>query len=354
MASQPAVSSVEIVQEVPNSSVEDDTNVDLGEPVKKRCKVDDPTPLNEEQLEQRLNGILCCSVCLDLPTAVVYQCINGHLMCAGCFTHLLADARLKDETASCPNCRCEINKNLCSRNLAVEKAIGELPTDCQYCMRSIPKNMLERHEKHLCMDRMTKCQYHRIGCTWQGIFHKLADHEEGCSHLKKTGVEVLKALEDIDRQANEEMRMLRSIFDLLSFEKITYHDLQMKPYRTDDFITRLYYETGRFSALGQQWVIKARINDDQRNPTMMWERKISYQLVLKSKISSNSIDVHFVVLKGPFGNAKIKPLIYRFDFNSDKSECPYNYLPLPDSNECNKLLSSKTINFRVIMFQVPK
>ncbi|XP_033103839.1 cysteine and histidine-rich protein 1-like [Anneissia japonica] len=354
MASEPAVSSVEIVQEVPNSSVEDDTNIDLGEPVKKKIKSEEKRPLQkEEQLEERLNGILCCSVCLDLPTAVVYQCINGHLMCAGCFTHLLADARLKDETATCPNCRCEINKNLCSRNLAVEKAISELPSECQYCLRSLPRNMLERHEKYDCLERLTKCQYQRIGCNWQGTFHKLADHEEECSHPKKTGVEVMKALDEIDRQAGQELKMLRSIFDLLSFEKITYHDLQLKPYRTDDFITRLYYETGRFSALSQQWVIKARVNDDHRNPTLMWERKISYQLILKSKINS-TVDVHFVVLKGPFGDAKIKPLIHRFDFSSDKSECPYNFLPLLDSNECNKLLSAKTINFRVIMFQVPK
>ncbi len=33
------------------------------------------------------------------------QCTNGHLMCAGCFIHLLADSRLKEEQATCPNCR---------------------------------------------------------------------------------------------------------------------------------------------------------------------------------------------------------------------------------------------------------
>ncbi|KAL0166335.1 hypothetical protein M9458_038179, partial [Cirrhinus mrigala] len=44
-------------------------------------------------------------------------------MCAGCFIHLLADARLKEEQATCPNCRCEISKSLCCRNLAVEKAL---------------------------------------------------------------------------------------------------------------------------------------------------------------------------------------------------------------------------------------
>ena len=55
----------------------------------------------------------------------------GHLMCSGCFTHLLADGRLRDQVATCPNCRVEISKNNASRNLAVEKAVSELPSDCQ-------------------------------------------------------------------------------------------------------------------------------------------------------------------------------------------------------------------------------
>ncbi len=27
----------------------------------------------------------------------LFQCVNGHLMCASCFNHLLADCKLKDE-----------------------------------------------------------------------------------------------------------------------------------------------------------------------------------------------------------------------------------------------------------------
>ena len=52
-------------------------------------------------------------------------------MCAGCFTHLLADSRLRDQVATCPNCRVEISKNNATRNLAVEKAVSELPSECQ-------------------------------------------------------------------------------------------------------------------------------------------------------------------------------------------------------------------------------
>ena len=74
-------------------------------------------------------------------------------MCVSCQAHLLADARLKDETATCPNCRCEISKSLCTRNLAVEKAISELPALCRYCSKQLPRSGLEHHESEQCQER---------------------------------------------------------------------------------------------------------------------------------------------------------------------------------------------------------
>lgn len=89
-----------------------------------------------------------------LKPNLTQQCTNGHLMCAGCFTHVLADARLRDEMATCPNCRIEISKSSASRNLAVEKAVSELPSECQYCNKEFPRNTLERHEESLCEERL--------------------------------------------------------------------------------------------------------------------------------------------------------------------------------------------------------
>lgn len=77
-------------------------------------------------------------------------------MCAGCITHLLADARLRDESATCPTCRVEFSRQSASRNLAVEKAVSELPMECQFCNKEFPKNSLERHEKLGCDKRYLK------------------------------------------------------------------------------------------------------------------------------------------------------------------------------------------------------
>lgn len=80
--------------------------------------------------------------------------------------------RLRDQVPTCPNCRVEISKSTASRNLAVEKAVSELPSECQFCNKEFPSKSLERHEKHECEERPTNCKYQRIGCPWKGPIHE--------------------------------------------------------------------------------------------------------------------------------------------------------------------------------------
>jgi hypothetical protein len=153
---------------------------------------------------------------------------------AGCFTHLLADGRLRDQVATCPNCRVEISKNNASRNLAVEKAVSELPSECQvidqiqpsilnrqrcgklistryvsvhqfrelfssfcrqikcfsfrfyqqFCNQEFPRSSLDYHERNECDERPTECKYSIIGCQWNGPMHEAKEHESSCAHPK--------------------------------------------------------------------------------------------------------------------------------------------------------------------------
>ncbi|KMY97229.1 cysteine and histidine-rich protein 1 homolog [Drosophila simulans] len=312
-----------------------------------------------EKLAHRISNALCCAVCLDLPKTAMYQCQMGHLMCAACFTHLLADGRLRDQIATCPNCRVEISKSTASRNLAVEKAASELPSECQFCNKEFPYKSLERHEQHECQERPTKCKYHRIGCQWRGPYHETNEHERNCLHPQKSGYEVMAALEAHDDRIKEEKKMFNTLIDLLSYEKIIFNDLQMKPYRTDEYVHKLFYETARFSAFNQQWVVKARINNSQRDPHQSNERTITYQLILKTK-TSTPMSIHFFALKGPFSDMKVSTQIYKHEFTETSTESEYYVLPLPDgiggsgSSECNRMLANKGINFRLLMFLLNK
>jgi len=95
-------------------------------------------------------------------------------------------------------------------------------------------------------------------------------------------------------------------------------DLQMKPYRTDEYVHKLFYETARFSAFNQQWVVKARINNSQRDPHQSNERTITYQLILKTK-TSTPMSIHFFALKGPFSDMKVSTQIYKHEFTETVS-----------------------------------
>lgn len=328
-------------------------HTDEDEPETKRKKIDKPVTKMIEKLEARLGGILCCAVCLDLPRTAMYQCTMGHLMCAGCLTHLLADGRLRDQNATCPNCRTEISKNTSSRNLAVEKAVSELPSECQYCGNEFPNKSVEYHENNECEERPTECKFARIGCQWRGPMHEVPTHEGNCTHPKKSGAEVMIALQAHDARAAEEKKLFLTLIDLLSYEKIIFNDLQMKPYRTDEYVHRLYYETSRFSAFNHQWVVKSIINKSQRDPHQSCERDITYQLILKSKTTS-PLPMHFFVLRGPFSDIKVNTQIYKHDFTETETESPFKLMPLPDTAECNRLLAAKAINFRLIMFLASK
>ncbi|CRL02418.1 CLUMA_CG015397, isoform A [Clunio marinus] len=418
---------------IPTSSQTADNNVSSDEPEKKRQKLDIGSLKVKklEKLENRLGGILCCAVCLDLPRAAMYQCQLGHLMCAGCFTHLLADGRLRDQVATCPNCRVEISKNNASRNLAVEKAVSELPSECQFCSQEFPRSSLDHHERNECEERPTECKYSIIGCQWNGPTHEAKEHEASCAHPKKSGADVMAALEDREARYNEEKKLFSCLVDLLSYEKITFNDknsvtrcqnviktiknsikkkkkrrkgqltaspsvhpttpatnstnsvssttvpsteklkphiddlrkflrqflkksfsmtdLQMKPYRTDEYVHKLFYETTRFSAFNHQWIVKAIINNSQRDVHQSNDRQITYQVTLKSK-TQYPLAIHFFVLPGPFSDMKVNTKIYKHDFTDNENESAFNLLPLPDTAEANRLLAAKTINFRLIMF----
>ncbi|XP_076448754.1 zinc finger TRAF-type-containing protein 1-B-like [Babylonia areolata] len=333
-------------------SCADKENLGSYEPCQKKAKLSDLSCDYANRLEDRLNGILCCAVCLDLPQTC-YQCTNGHLMCASCFNHLLADARIRDETATCPNCRCEINKNNCVRNLAVEKAATEMPVDCHLCSLRLPRHQMSNHQRHLCPERPMACRYARIGCRWKGPHQALAEHESSCILPSKNGVEIMDALEALDMRQAEEQKLYKTIFSLLSFEKITFNDLQLKPYRTDDFITQLFYESSRFTTFGYQWSVRATLNSgESKNPSHSIRRSMQYQLSLKSNAPANPIRLHFLILKGPYGEMRINPIIYEHEFSGKEPDSGFKELPLIDSTECNKILAMKTINLRVILFHV--
>ena len=73
-----------------------------------------------------------------------------------------------------------------------------------------------------CRSRNVPCKYERIGCPWRGPFHERQAHESTCAHPRKSGDDIMEALQVIDTERQAEMRLFQNIFSLLSFEKIAF------------------------------------------------------------------------------------------------------------------------------------
>jgi len=68
-----AVSAVLQSRQADSSEITDDA-LDASEPELKKCKYyDNKDQSLESKLEDRLSGILCCAVCLDVPCLWMYQ-----------------------------------------------------------------------------------------------------------------------------------------------------------------------------------------------------------------------------------------------------------------------------------------
>ncbi|KPJ10388.1 Cysteine and histidine-rich protein 1 [Papilio machaon] len=304
-----------------SSSENKDSDMKDDAPLAKKRKM---VPENEqcEKLEHRLCGILCCAVCLELPPAAVYQCTNGHLMCAPCFTHLLADARLRDEAATCPNCRVAISASSASRNLAVEKTVSELPSECRYCARLYPRHALRNHEENLCNERVTGCKYACIGCTWRGPAHEARGHEAGCEHPARSAADLVALLAERERRA-QKPRPGRP-----HAERPARHHV---PGAAAVQHSTVQCSTAQYSAAQHSTV---RYNACPRR-----------QLLLKSKAGS-ALGVQWMCARGPWGEARMSAHVATHTFREEAPDSPPLPLPLAEPRDANRLLAARPLHCR--------
>jgi len=274
-------------------------------------------------------------------------------MCVGCFHRMLADSRIKDETPTCPNCRVELSRSSCTRNLAVEKAISELPAACVHCAEQLPRHALERHERSLCGSRRAACRYAPLGCQWAGRHCDAKQHEAACGYPAMTGEEVLAAVSAATAAAAPAQRTVKGLLDLLCLEKLSFSDVQLRPYRTDEYSHRLYYETTRFSALSALFSVNVRLNDDRRDAHLTNERRLSYQVVLRGKAPPGRLLVHYTLVRGPLGSLAVAPHAAAHEFTEAAPESPWTPLPLVGDAECDRLLAQANIECRILMGQQP-
>uniref|UniRef100_A0A1A9ZQM5 RING-type domain-containing protein n=1 Tax=Glossina pallidipes TaxID=7398 RepID=A0A1A9ZQM5_GLOPL len=322
---------------------------DTNEQALKKQKVGTSDISRDASLTGRLSGLLCCVVCLNLSKISMYQCRRGHLMCADCFNHLLADGRLRDQFSTCPSCRVDISYDTVVRNYCVEDVIYELPTECRYCSKEFPNKLIYRHERNECEQRPTHCKYSRVGCQWLGPRIMAPEHESKCACLNKSAQEIVNDLRTADNKAEDEKKIFNAFFDLLSHENMAFIELRFKPLRSNESPHKLFFKTSRFSAFNLEWIVKTTVNNYEREPCRSSARVIAYQLILKTKIYV-PMDMDFFAGKGPYSTIRMFPQVYKYTFTEFNTTSDWNDMSLIDSDEVNRLLANYDFNIRFFMF----
>ena len=73
-------------------------------------------------------------------------------------------------------------------------------------------------------------------------------------------------------------------------------------------------------------------------------------MTARSKLAS-PISLQYVAIEGPYERVRVQPRVYSHSFNNDALDTQYCHLPA-EADECNRLLSGRSINIRLILFQV--
>lgn len=121
-------------------------------------------------------------------------------------------------------------------------------------------------------------------------------------------------------------------------------DVHFKACYTEDYTPSLYYESSRFNVCSTMWVLRLVIKENRE----VSYRSMNYQLVCKQRLSSNLL-VKFALVAGPHNNIDVHIRVNVFEFKDSDLETPEYHLPLVHISDCNRLISCKATNLRLII-----
>ena len=121
-------------------------------------------------------------------------------------------------------------------------------------------------------------------------------------------------------------------------------DVHFKASYTDDYTPSLFYESCRVNVCSNTWILKLLIKENKE----ISYRSLNYQLICKQRLAGNLL-VKFALIAGPHNHNDINIKVNVFEFKESEPETPEYHLPLVHMSDCNRLVSSKTINLRLII-----
>eukprot|EP00123_Amoebidium_parasiticum_P011268 comp20616_c0_seq1/m.26629 comp20616_c0_seq1/g.26629 ORF comp20616_c0_seq1/g.26629 comp20616_c0_seq1/m.26629 type:complete len:553 (-) comp20616_c0_seq1:509-2167(-) len=303
-----------------------------------------------------VGSMLNCTICFTQPDTEIYQCSNGHLLCADCHTRVVCS-----DTVVCPTCRVRMSRTAPSRNFVAEKARDNLPARCPHtdCAQWLTVATIKEHSERLCPHRATKCMYWRLGCGWEGKALDQQAHEDSCTYAAKTGKEVLA--EVTQREENEEKRVQTEmqsqasqakVLDLLvgRCRNIEVRDVRLEK---DEIVGDI--SSTPFRALGHTWTatlrpIGPRPTREQRRAGQV-PPPPGVGLLLRRSARGRGLGrmrLTVAILRGPALVLDLSPSVHSTVLARDVRTVPLMTLPM-DPSQAAQLLACGHIPLRLVM-----
>lgn len=197
-----------------------------------------------------------CIGCKTLPFTALFQCQNGHQICAGCYMMRVLDKMLGEQLGTCPQCGVRIYRHEPYRNTNGELTLANAFVCCELCLMVVQRDHLRHHKTVTCLKRVVVCKCKRIGCPWKGHYgSEQRQHERKCEFRNKKGFELIETLRKMQDQRDAKRCLLGKVMKLLQLPLITVRMLQILP-QVDGYPCNVWVVGNKFDAFGQSWSVQ--------------------------------------------------------------------------------------------------
>merc|ERR1712048_1331295 len=207
-----------------------------------------------------------CIVCKELPPNKIYQCVNSHLLCEGCY------GRIKQgKQCLCPECRVRMSRREPSRNKLAENYLKAHLFPCENesagCKEQIQFVYLKEHCAKDCQFRQTKCKFSVLGCAWIGLAKDQRAHYKQCPIKETEPKKILKLVQELNEK-NERLRKEKdeivqkyvNVSKLIESRarNVICRDIRIRPWNENTKTTEIL-NSNFFNAFHHRWQLQLKV-----------------------------------------------------------------------------------------------
>ena len=184
------------------------------------------------------------------------------------------------------------------------------------------------------------CKFKWAGCQWKAKASEVENHlKNDCAYRQKTAVDLVTHCKESGDKRLDIINLIwhyhhpfvqgelakskiarmekRNILDMLSSQDIGYKDVKLSAFRTDNYQSKLQFESEEFQLLGSAWQLKGNHWIRERECDLPWKEKVCGTLNFgaNSDLSDSGVQIyHFILdtwsIQFFFAHFRFRPSIF--------------------------------------------